>query len=129
MRVLIEAKPRPPAPEHSSGVSGILVTYVQDRKFRAGRQVTYYSPAFRVHGSKNGRVFHKSFRLSRGYEKAWWEAVEFYAKERGLPYWSHLKGRVPDPDLFRRLRLKMRRKGPDIPIRAWYKVKESLEEV
>lgn len=99
----------------NTGVRGISARFLVDKRFRAGRYVRYYTPAFRVHGQHNHERFVKAFRITTlGYEKAWAEAVRFYAKNKELRTWAHLRRKMPHPDIFREVRAYMNMQGHEI---------------
>ena len=115
-RQIADARPTARA-IHATGVRGISAVFLNDRKHRAGRYITYYTPAFRVHGSEGGRRFYRAFRIpTLGYAGAWAEAVRFYAKAKGLKRWAHLRRRQPDPLVFVRVRAHMMAHGHAIPL-------------
>lgn len=100
-----------------TGVRGVLLTYARDKKFRAGEWRIYYSPVINVNGMHNKDRFFKTFRImAQGYSEAWNKAVIFYAKNKGIKFYSHLLKRKPDISQFEVARVHLNKsRNYDIP--------------
>jgi len=99
---------------HATGYTGLRCVILCEKKKRANEIRYYYAPAFVARGKGE-----KAFRISRlGYDKAWKEAVKFYAENHDLP--RGLKPKIlkamPDKSQFRKIRNDMRKKGHDIDL-------------
>jgi len=100
----------------NTSVRGIAATFRCERKKRAGTVRVYYYAIFRVQGQHEGRAFHRDFRIGRlGYDSAWAQAVAFYARNKGLRQWAHLRRRRREPEIFARVRDCLAVNGHDIP--------------
>lgn len=105
---------------HATGYTGLRCVILCEKKQRAGELRHYYAPAFIARG--NGE---KAFRISKfGYDKAWAEAVKYYAENHDLP--RGLKPKIakalPEKDRFRKIRNDMKKRGHDIPMDVLKKI-------
>jgi hypothetical protein len=105
---------------HATGYTGLRCVILCEKKKRGGEMRTYYAPAFVARG--NGE---KAFRVSKfGYEKAWQEAVKFYAEKHDLP--RGLKPKIlkamPEKGQFRKIRTDMNKRGHEVSIDVLKKV-------
>jgi len=100
----------------NTSVRGIAATFRCERKKHAGTVRVYYYAILRVQGQHEGRAFHRDFRIGRlGYDGAWAQAVAFYARNKGLRQWAHLRRRRPEPEIFARVRDYLAVNGHEIP--------------
>ena len=103
---------------YTTGVSGIKMKFAATRKKRCGEIRKYYAPYFIVSGSYKGKRFDKLLNIcSRGYDIAWFKAVEYYATQKKMSNYSHLLKRKPPVEKFYIIYKHQCSLGHDIPSR------------
>jgi hypothetical protein len=103
---------------YTTGVSGIKMKFAGGKKKRMGIMKKYFTPYFLVSGSYQGKRFDKFFNIfSRGYDMAWFKAVEFYATQKKISNYSHLLERKPPVEQFYIIYRHQCSLGHDIPSR------------
>ncbi len=105
---------------YSTGVRGIRMKFIVEKKIRAGELRTYYTPVFIVSGSNNNKKFSKSFNiLTHGYTSAWVSAVLCYAINKNLTDPNNLLDRIPPVEKFMIIIKSMHKTGHKIPRRRF----------
>ncbi len=103
---------------YSTGVRGIRMKFVVDKKFRAGELKSYYTPMFIVEGSNDNKRFGKNFNIiTQGYQIAWTSAVLYYAMNKNLTDPDDLIKRFPPVEKFMIIMNEMHKAGHTIPKR------------
>ncbi|MEE9355176.1 MAG: hypothetical protein V3U75_06270 [Methylococcaceae bacterium] len=103
---------------YTTGVKGVKMKFLIEKKFREGRMKTYYTPIFDVYGSTQGRRFFKKFNIiTLQYSNAWQKAVNFYAEHKGIIQPSHLINREPPVEKFLIIAQTLNQQGHKIPNR------------
>lgn len=101
---------------YSTGVRGIKMKFIEEKRIRAGEQRTYYTPAFIVTGSNNNKRFGKHFNIiTQGYQSAWTNAVLYYAINKDLNDPDDLLKRLPPVEKFMIIVKEMYRAGHKVP--------------
>jgi hypothetical protein len=86
---------------YTTGVSGIKMKFAGGKKHGSTNNKKYYTPYFVVSGSHKGERFNKLLNIARrGYDFAWFKAVEFYAEQKNITNYSHLLERKPPVEKF-----------------------------
>lgn len=110
---------------YSTGIRGIRMKFITEKRIRAGELRTYYTPVFIVSGSNNNKKFGKKFNiLTQGYQPAWMYAVLYYAMNKNLSDPGKLIERLPPVEKFMIIvghMLKLGHKVPKrrLPIELW----------
>ena len=86
-----ERKERPSSRPYFTRVSGIKMKFL-----RNGTTTNKRSPCFIVSGSVNNQRFRKVFRISQGFDLAWFKACKACAECYGIHNFDHLLARKPD---------------------------------
>ncbi len=103
---------------YTTGVSGIKMKFAGGKKHRSTNNKKYFTPYFIVSGSYKGKRFDKLLNiLNKGYDMAWFQAVEFYAKQKKMSNYSHLLERKPPVEQFYIIYKHQSSLGNDIPLR------------
>lgn len=101
---------------YDTGVKGIKLKFVIEKKFRAGKWRKYYTPKFVVSGSTDNVRFGKDFNiLTHGYEKAWGYAVVYYSIKKDLREANNLLRRQPPVEKIAVIASEYKRCGHKIP--------------
>ncbi len=107
-----------------TGVSGIKMKFIVDIKHRPirgaktkrKRKICYYTPSFVVSGSHNKKLFCKQFNIkSLGYDMAWFKAVNFLCRTKGIYSTDDLQRRKPPVEQFAVVYKWQTKQGHDIP--------------
>ena len=93
-----------------TGVGGIKMKFLVNTKNRPKRgaktkrkrKVRYYTPAFVVSGSQNGKLYCKNFNIkTQGFDMAWFNAVSYLCLIKGIGSLDHLLKKCPPVEQFR----------------------------
>ena len=93
-----------------TGVGGIKMKFLVNTKNRPKRgaktkrkrKVRYYTPAFVVSGSQNGKLYCKNFNIkTQGFDMAWFNAVSYLGSIKGIGSLDHLIRKCPPVEQFR----------------------------
>ena len=103
---------------YSTGVRGIKMKFITEKRIRAGELRTYYTPVFIVSGSNDNKRFGKKFNiLTQGYQSAWSYAVLYYAMNKDLTDPNNVLERLPPVEKFMIIIKEMRKTGHKVPKR------------
>jgi hypothetical protein len=103
---------------YSTGVRGIRMKFIIEKRTRAGELRTYYTPVFIVYGSNNNKRFCKNFNIiTQGYQSAWAYAVLYYAINKNLTDPNSLLERLPPVEKFMIIIKDMHKSGHKVPKR------------
>ena len=101
---------------YATGVRGIRMKFIIEKKIRAGERRTYFTPKFIVTGSNDNIKFGKNFNiLTQGYNNAWTNAVLYYAMNKNLTNPDALLERVPPVEKFMIIIKYMNKLGYKVP--------------
>lgn len=107
-----------------TGVGGIKMKFLVNTKNRPKRgaktkrkrKVRYYTPAFVVSGSQNGKIYCKNFNIkTQGFDMAWFNAVTYLGSVKGISSLDHLHKKRPPVEQFRVIFNWQSKQGHDIP--------------
>lgn len=136
---LREAKEEPQNSAYVTGIAGIKMRYVKQTKKRYSKAkrpgpkklLTYvfYTPFIIVNSSHNKEKFIKQFNiLTRGYDMAWFSAVNYFAEKKGITSFDHLLIRKPSVQQWTIIRNWQNKKGYEIPEKRQPKELLKIEE-
>ena len=107
-----------------TGVGGIKMKFLVNTKNRPKRgaktkrkrKISYYTPAFVVSGSQDGKLYCKNFNIkTQTYDMAWFNAVSYLCSIKGISNFEHLLRKRPPVEQFRVIINWQRKLGHNIP--------------
>ncbi len=107
-----------------TGVGGIKMKFLVNTKKRPKRgaktkrkrKVRYYTPAFVVSGSQDGKLYCRNFNIkTQGFDQAWFNAVTYLCEIKGIGHCDHLLKKKPPVVQFRVILNWQRKLGHKIP--------------
>jgi len=141
---LREAKEEPQNSAYVTGIAGIKMRYVKQTKRRYSKakkpgpkkRLTYvfYTPFIIVNSSYKKEKFIKQFNvLTRGYDMAWYAAVNYFAEKKEITSFDHLLIRKPPIQQWTIIRNWQNKKGYEIPEKRQpnelLKIEEDKQEI
>ncbi|HIQ07683.1 MAG TPA: hypothetical protein EYH35_04415 [Thiotrichaceae bacterium] len=107
-----------------TGVGGIKMKFLVNTKNRPKRgaktkrkrRISYYTPAFVVSGSQDGKLYCKNFNIkTQTYDMAWFNAVSYLCSIKGISHFEHLLRKRPPVEQFKVIINWQRKLGHNIP--------------
>ena len=102
---------------YNTGIQGISMRFIIDKKWRQNQWKIYYTPAFRIQGMENKKKYLKTFYITdKSYSDAWIEAVIYFCKVKNIDDISPFLEKIPDKNRFKEIRRYMIKQGHNIPL-------------
>ncbi len=107
-----------------TGVGGIKMKFLVNTKKRPKRgaktkrkrKISYYTPAFVVSGSQEGKLYCKNFNIkTQGFDMAWFNAVCYLCSIKNISSLDHLLKKKPPVEQFKVIIDWQRKLGHKIP--------------
>ena len=118
-----ERKEKRRSSAYVTGVGGIKMKFLINTKHRVKRgsnskrkrKISYFTPAFVVSGSQDNKLFCKNFNIkTQGFDMAWFNAVTFLCKMKGISNFDKLLAKRPPVEQFHVIYNWQRKLGHDI---------------
>ncbi len=119
-----ERKEKRRSSAYVTGVGGIKMKFLVNTKRRPRRgaktkhkrKISYFTPAFVVSGSQDGKLFCKNFNIkTQGFDQAWFNAVSYLGEVKNIRSLDHLYKKKPHVVQFKVIYDWQRKLGHKIP--------------
>ncbi len=107
-----------------TGVGGVKMKFLVNTKNRPRRgaktkrkrKISYFTPAFVVSGSQDGKLYCKNFNIkTQGFDMAWFNAVSYLGSVKRISNLDHLMKKKPPIEQFKVIFDWQRKLGHEIP--------------